>query len=99
MIVAIISDGIMNDKIRINKFGEQIADGWVGAVFLVYSIPLVEMAYIQFYVFSGVSGYSLLPEFSETLAMIIAIMIIPGTVVGWIAIKFAKRKISIPKII
>ena len=99
MIAAIISDGIMNNKIRINKFGEQIAGGLVGAVFLVYSMPLVGMAYIQFYVFSGVSGYSLLPEFSETLAMILAIMTIPGAVVGWIAVKFAKSKISIPKVI
>jgi len=99
MIVAIISDGIMNNKIRINKFGEQIAGGLVGAVFLVYSMPLVGMAYIQFYVFSGVSGYSLLPEFSETLAMILAIMTIPGAIVGWITIKFAKSKISISKII
>jgi len=54
------------------------------------------MAYIQFYVFSGVSGYSLLPEFSETLAIILGIMNIPGAIMGVIAIKLAKKKISIP---
>ena len=52
----------------------KLQEGLVGAVSLVYSMPLVGMAYIQFYVFSGVSGYTLLPEFAETLAMILGIM-------------------------
>ena len=96
MIAAIISDGIMNNKIRVGKFGECIAGGIVGSTFLAYSMPLVGMAYIQFYVFSGVSGYNLLPEFSETLGMILGVMSIPGTIMGVIAVKIAKKKINIP---
>lgn len=95
MIVAIISDGIMNNKIRMGKFGEYVAGGLVGAIFLVYSMPLVGMAYIQFYVFSGVSGYNLLPEFSETLLMILGVMSIPGAIMGIIAVRIAKKKITI----
>lgn len=96
MIVAIVADAIINNKIKIGKFREEIAGGLVGAVFLVCSMPLVGMAYIQFYVFSGVSGYSLLPEFAETLAIILGLMGIPGAIMGIIAIKLAKKKISIP---
>jgi len=95
MIVSIVADGIMNNKIKVGKFGEYIAGGLVGAVFLVYSMPLVGMAYIQFYVFSGVSGYYLLPEFSGTLVMILGIMSIPGAIMGIIAIKIARKKIPI----
>jgi len=58
----------------------------------------VGMAYAQFYVFSGYSVYYLLPEFSETLAMILVIMAIPGVVIGWIVVKFTKSKISISKV-
>jgi len=58
----------------------------------------VGMAYTQFYVFSGDSVYYLLPEFSETLAMILVIMAIPGVVIGWIVVKFTKSKISISKV-
>lgn len=96
MIVAIISDGIMNNKIRISKFGDEIAGGLLGAVFLAYSMPLVGMAYIQFYIFSGVSGYNLLPEFSETLGMILGIMSIPGIILGVLAVRIAKKRINIP---
>ena len=96
MIVSIISDGIITGKIKVGRFGEMIAGALVGSVFLVYSMPLVGMAYIQFYVFSGVSGYSLLPEFAETLAMILAIMCIPGAVMGILAVKIAKKKITLP---
>ena len=96
MFVAIISDCIINDKIRMGKFGEYVAGGLVGSVFLVYSMPLVGMAYIQFYVFSGVSGYDLLPEFSETLMMILGLMSIPGVIFGIVAVKMAKTKISLP---
>ena len=74
---------------------EEIASGAiVGAVFLVYSMPLVGMAYIQFYVFSGVSGYYLLPEFSETLLMILGLMSIPGAIMGILAVKLAKKENS-----
>ncbi|MBL7015027.1 MAG: hypothetical protein ISR81_04770 [Nitrosopumilus sp.] len=96
MIVAIVADAIINKKINLGKFGEEIAGGITGAVFLVYSMPLVGMAYIQFYVFSGVSGYTLLPEFSETLAMVLGLMGIPGAIMGIIAVKIAKKKITIP---
>jgi hypothetical protein len=96
MIIALVADGIINNKIKIEKFKEEIAGGLVGAAFLVYSMPLVGMAYIQFYIFSGISGYSLLPEFSETLAMILGLMGIPGAIMGIIAVKLAKKKISIP---
>ncbi len=96
MLVAIVSDCLMNDKIRLDKFGESIAGGLVGAVFLLYSMPLVGMAYIQFYVFSGVSGYSLLPEFFETLVMIMGMMSIPGAIVGIFVVRFAQKKIFLP---
>ena len=94
MIIAIISDKIISNKI--GKFNEIISGALIGSVFLVYSMPLIGMAFIQFYVFSGVSGYDLLPEFSETLAMILGIMSIPGAIMGIIAVKMAKRKITIP---
>ncbi|MDH5431088.1 MAG: hypothetical protein OEW78_04305 [Nitrosopumilus sp.] len=96
MITAIIGDAIMNNKIRINKFKEEIAGGIVGAVFIVNSMPLVGMSFIQFYVFSEVSGYSLLTEFSETLAIWFAVLSIPSAITGIIAVKIAKKKISIP---
>ncbi|MGV7225396.1 MAG: hypothetical protein ACQ9CV_00550 [Nitrosopumilus sp.] len=96
MIVAIVSDGIINNKIKIRKFREEIAGGLVGAVFPVYSMPLVGMAYIQFYVFSGVSGYTLLPDFSVTLMMILGLMGIPGAIMGIIVVKLAQKKIAIP---
>jgi len=92
---AIVADAIISKKIKINKFREKIAGGLIGAISLVYSMPLVGMAYIQFYVFSGVSGYSLLPEFTETLAMILVIMSIPGAIIGILAVKIAKKKITI----
>jgi len=59
----------------------------------------VEIAYIQFYVFCGGSEHYLLPEFSETLVTILAMMTISRVVVGWIAVKFAKSKICISKVI
>ena len=96
MIVSIIADAIMNEKINIGKFREAIAGGLVGAVFIVNSMPLVGMAFIQFYVFNEVSGYSLLPEFSDTLAILFGVMSIPGAITGIIAVKLAKKKISIP---
>ena len=96
MITAIAADAIISNKIKINKFRDEIAGGLVGAVSLVYSMPLVGMAYIQFYVFSGVSGYTLLPEFAETLAMILGIMGISGAIMGIIAVKVAKKKITLP---
>ena len=96
MITAIIADAIISNKIKINKFREEISGGLIGVISLVYSMPLVGMAYIQFYVFSGVSGYSLLPEFAETLAMILVIMGIPGMMIGILAVKMAKKKIAIP---
>ncbi len=95
MFVVIVADGIINNKIKVGKFREEIAGGLVGAIFLVFSMPLVGMAYIQFYVFSGVSGYTLLPEFSETLAMILGLMAIPGAIMGIVAVKLARKKISI----
>ena len=96
MIIALVADGIINDRIKVGRFKEEIAGALVGAVFLVYSMPLVGMAYIQFYVFNGVSGYTLLPEFAETLAMNLGFMAIPGAIMGIIAVKVAKKKISIP---
>ncbi|MBT8172524.1 MAG: hypothetical protein KJN83_00495, partial [Nitrosopumilus sp.] len=96
MIFAIIADAIICKKIKIKKYGENIAGALVGSVFLIFSMPLIGMAFIQFYVFSGVSGYDLLPEFSETLGIILGVMSIPGTIVGWLSVKVAKKKISIP---
>ncbi|MCH9657576.1 hypothetical protein K0U27_02590 [archaeon] len=96
MVAAIVSDGIINNKIRMGRFGEYAAGGLMGSVSLVCSMPLVGMAYVQFYVFSGVTGYELLPDFSGTLMMIFGIMAIPGMVFGVVATKIAKNKISIP---
>ena len=96
MIAAIIGDAIMNNKIKINRFKEEIAGGLVGAVFIVNSMPLVGMSFIQFYVFNEVSGYSLLTEFSETLAIWFGVLSIPGAITGIIAVKIAKKKIFIP---
>ena len=96
MMVAIVGDAIMNNKINLGKFRDSIAGGLVGAVFIVNSMPLVGMAFIQFYVFNEVSGYSLLPEFSDTLAMIFGVIGIPGAIIGIIAVRLAKKKISIP---
>ena len=95
MIVTLFADAIMNDKIKVSKFRDIISGGLVGAVFIVNSMPLVGMAYIQFYVFSGVSGYSLLSGFSETLAIILGLIGIPGAIAGIIAVKLARKKISI----
>jgi hypothetical protein len=53
------------------------------------------MAYIQFYVFSGISDYDLLPEFSETIVMILCVMSISGVVLGITVVKMAKKKIGI----
>ena len=86
----------MNNKINLGKFRDSIAGGLVGAVFIVNSMPLVGMAFIQFYVFNEVSGYSLLPDFSDTLAMIFGVIGIPGAVIGIFAVKLAKKKITIP---
>ena len=95
MFMAILSDCLMNNKINAGKFGEYVAGGLMGSVFLVYSMPLIGMAYIQFYVFSGVSGYGLLPDFSQTLVMILAMMSVPGAIVGILAVVMAKKKISL----
>jgi hypothetical protein len=54
-------------------------------------MPLVGMAYIQFYVLSRVSGYDLLPKFSETLVMILSVMSISGVILGITAVKMAKK--------
>ncbi len=59
-------------------------------------MPLVGMAYIQFYIFNDVSGYYLLPEFSETLVTVLGIISIPSATIDMIAVKIAKRRISIP---
>ena len=96
MVFAILADAIICKKIKIRKYGEYIAGALIGSVFLIFSMPLIGMSFIQFYVFSGVSGYDLLPEFSETLAMILGIMCIPGAIVGWASVKVAKKKISVP---
>jgi hypothetical protein len=96
MFAAIVSDCMMNNKIRLGKFGEYVAGGLMGSVFLAYCMPLVGMTFIQFYVFSGVSGYDLLPEFSETLVLILGLMSIPGVIFGIAAVKVAKKKIFIP---
>ncbi|WP_246281977.1 hypothetical protein [Nitrosopumilus ureiphilus] len=96
MIFAIVADAIISNRIKIRKYGESIAGALVGSVFLIFSMPLIGMAYIQFYIFSGVSGYNLLPEFSETLGIILGVMSIPGAMMGWISVRIAKKKISIP---
>ncbi|MDH3696391.1 MAG: hypothetical protein OEQ15_03655 [Nitrosopumilus sp.] len=57
------------------------------------------MACTQVYVFSADSEHHLLSEFSETLAMILAIMTIPEAAVRWILVKFTKSKVSISKVI
>ncbi len=95
MITAIVVDAIISKKIKISKFGEEVAGGLVGAITLLCSMPLVGMAYIQFYIFNEVSGYYLLPEFSETLAIVLGITAIPSAVMGVIAVKLAKKKIPI----
>jgi hypothetical protein len=94
MILAIVSDVLISKKI---KFGENIAGVMIGSVFLIFSMPLIGMTFIQFYIFSGVSGYELLPEFADTLLVMLGAMSIPGAIVGVISIRFAKKKISIPK--
>ena len=94
--LGILSDALITQKIKIGKWGENIAGAIMGSVFLVYSMPLIGMTYIQFYVFTGVSGYDLLPEFSETLLGILGIMAIPGAVMGWISTSLARKKISVP---
>ena len=96
MIVAMIADAIMNDKIKVKKFKEEISGGLIGAVFIINSMPLVGMSFIQFYVFNEVSGYSLLPDFSETLALVFGVMSIPSAITGIIAVKIAKKKITLP---
>ena len=96
IVLGILSDAIISEKIKIKKRGENIAGAIIGSVFLVYSMPLIGMAYIQFYIFTGVSGYDLLPEFAETLLMILGIMTIPGAVMGWLSTSLAKKKISVP---
>ena len=94
ILLGVLSDAIINQKIKINRWGENIAGAIMGSVFLVYSMPLIGMTYIQFYVFTGVSGYELLPEFSGTLLGILGIMAIPGAVMGWLSTSLAKKKIS-----
>ena len=94
--LGVLSDALITQKIKINKWGENIAGAIIGSIFLVYSMPLIGMTYIQFYVFTGVSGYELLPEFSETLLMILGIMAIPGAVMGWLSTSLARKKISVP---
>lgn len=96
IVLGVLSDAIINQKIKINRWGENIAGAIIGSVFLVYSMPLIGMTYIQFYVFTGVSGYQLLPEFSGTLLGILGIMAIPGTIMGWISTSLAKKKLSTP---
>ena len=96
MITAILADAIITNKIKISKFREEIAGGLIGATTLMCSMPLIGMAFIQFYIFNDVSGYYLLPEFSETLAIVLGIMSIPSAIIGIIAVKIAKKKIQIP---
>ena len=96
IILGILSDAIISQKIKVIRFGENIAGAIIGSIFLIYSMPLIGMTYIQFYVFTGVSGYDLLPEFSETLLMITGIMMIPGVVMGWISTSLARKKIAVP---
>ena len=96
IILGILSDAIISHKIKIERWGENVAGAIIGSIFLVYSMPLIGMTYIQFYVFTGVSGYDLLPEFSGTLLMILGIMAIPGAVMGWISTGLARKKISVP---
>ncbi|BDQ30371.1 hypothetical protein NZNM25_09870 [Nitrosopumilus zosterae] len=96
VILGIVSDALISSKIKIKRFGEELAGAIIGSMFLVFSMPLIGMAYIQFHIFNGVSGYELLPDFADTLGMILGIMSIPGAIMGWVAVKFAKRKIAIP---
>lgn len=95
MVLAIASDVLISKKIKV---GENIAGAMIGSVFFIFSMPLIGMTFIQFYIFSGVSGYNLLPEFVDTLLVILGAMSIPGAIVGIISVRFAKKKISIPKI-
>ena len=94
ILLGVLSDAVINQKIKINRWDENIAGAIIGSVFLVYSMPLIGMVYIQFYVFTGVSGYELLPEFSGTLLGILGIMVIPGAIMGWVSTSLAKKKIS-----
>ena len=94
--LGVLSDALITQKIKVGKLGDNIAGAIMGSVFLVYSMPLIGMAYIQFYVFTGVSGYNLLPEFSETLLVILGIMSIPGAIMGWLSTSLARKKISVP---
>ena len=94
--LGVLSDALITQKIKVRKLGDNIAGAIMGSVFLVYSMPLIGMAYIQFYVFTGVSGYDLLPEFSETLLVILGIMSIPGAIMGWLSTSLARKKISVP---
>ena len=94
--LGIISDALITQKIKIGKWGENIGGAIMGSIFLVYSMPLIGMTYVQFYVFTGVSGYELLPEFSETLWGILAAMTIPGAIMGWLSTSLARKKISVP---
>jgi len=96
MILGIASDVLISKKI---KGGENIAGAIIGSIFLVLSMPLIGMTFIQFYIFSGVSGYELLPEFTDTLLMILGAMSIPGAIVGIISIRFAKKRISMPQLV
>ena len=94
--LGVLSDALITQKIKISKWGENVAGAIMGSIFLVYSMPLIGMTYVQFYVFTGVSGYELLPEFSETLLMILGIMSMPGAIMGWLSTSLARNKISIP---
>ena len=96
IVLGIFSDALISERIKIERWGENVAGAIMGSIFLVYSMPLIGMAYIQFYVFTGVSGYDLLPEFSETLLMIFGAMAIPGAVMGWVSTRLARKKISVP---
>ena len=75
---------------------ENIAGSLIGSVFVIFSMPLTGITLIQFYIFSGVSGHNILSEFSETLPMILGIVIIPGTIMGGISVNIAKKKITLP---
>ena len=71
-------------------------------IFQTYTYRIVfevGMTYIQIHVFSIDSMHRLLSECFATLAMILAIMIIPEADIRGIVVKFAKDKISSLKII
>ncbi len=92
MVFTILVDAIICNKIKIKKYGENIAGALVGSVFLVFSMQLIRIAYIQFYISNDASGYDLLPEFSETLGMILGMMSIPGAIKDGLQSKLPKRK-------